>query len=353
METVIYILGVLGRLIGLVGMLLVAFMVLGVSFVTGQGAEIVNGKLVAMLADGEYPWINSVIAWLPSWLDWVLPHLAMLVFTLPSILTLLLWKHAMAHVDNSLKNAKTQSLDFVLARGKQRAGRTLWALLQAASALLLPVLPIGASTLGNDYLPKFMQAEPRTVTVVKYSPKLVPVTDRIYFQKGRLLPDDRFVEEGSNLPRVAGATLRRTASSLGLGPKCSASVSLHGFSSDEEFSHLDCHRNHRKNLELADHRAQDVFKKLSDLPEVKRNWLTVRKPMRWTPAINTLEDVEESWKEMCEKRKELVRQLGTGCKDPCPEQREQEEPKRNPEMDRVVVLEWTLDKACEASAETL
>lgn len=315
-----------------------------VSFLTGHSGEVASEKLITSLAERLH-----LLQFLDGW-SWIWQYVPVLVLALPGILILLLWEHAIGTAKKLCRDAGTQSWNYLRGRNEQTAGATLWTLLQLVSASLLLFVPTGALSVPLFDLQIPGQVEIRTVT--EYRTKLVPVTDRIHFQKGRLRPDDRFVEEGSNLSQVAGAALQRTASSLGLGPKCDASVSLHGFASDEEFSHLGCHRNHRKNLELADHRAQAVFKKLSDLPEYEAGRLTVQEPKRWTPAINTPEDVEESWKEMSEKRNELVRQSGTSRKDPCTDQREPEEPKRNPEIDRVVVLQWTLDKACEAPAET-
>ena len=257
----------------------------------------------------------------------------------PGILVLMLWRQALRAVMNSLKNAGKQALDF-LRGGKGQSGEdTLWAMVQLSSALVLLFLPAGVLPIPwlDERLPPLVRPPREIVTETVDRPKLVFATDRIYFDKGRLAPGETFATQGTSVPEPAKRMLQRAVCALKLSRKSCASVVLHGFASDEEFQNLSDRPSRLKNLQLADHRAQAVSDMLSDLPEVRNNWLTVKVPNRWTPAINEEKQVCNSWTAMHKKRACLVKQTKN----------------RDAQLDRVVVLEWKLNQSCNDSAEAV
>ena len=199
-----------------------------------------------------------------------------------------------------------------------------------------------------------MELSPQAEDIFRPEPEVryisQPITQRIQFEKPRLRPDGRFERRGSDLPGSAAEMLQHTVCELRAGPACGASVSLYGFASDEEFKGTK--DSLWTNLQLADHRAEAVYEKLSSLPEAKNGWLVVEPPKRWAPAIKP-EQAERPWQEMLNKRNTLV-QPG---RNPCPNGDPEAPPSltencRDLDADRVVILKWRSDPPCEVPVAT-
>lgn len=345
--------GVVGRLALLVLMLALVLLEIVVSFFTGQSAETAAPSMIQGLLP-NWPVISLLS----------IPEVFATILLVPGILMLMLWKQALRNAMKLLKNAGKQAWNFLRGRKEQSGDETLWAFLQLGSAIVLLLVPIGACPI--PVLDRALPESARTRTEISKETvvhrEIVPVTDRIHFNKARLGPGETFAPEGTSVPESAKRMLQRTVGALNLSEKCRASVVLHGFASDEEFQNLDGSPSHLKNLKLADHRAQAVSNKLSDLPDDQRKWLTVEISNRWTPAINKPKEVKRSWKRMRKERNKLVSQGGLDTKDPDSaeaagrkEQDQRENPdgkKRDAQLDRVVVLEWKIDEACEVPAKT-
>jgi len=248
----------------------------------------------------------------------------------------------------------TQGSDFVLGKNNQRSSATLWALLQVNVLLVLPSFPLGAICQAIGVVPTRMQPvvkiERNVEVEVRYL--IQPVTDQVRFEKARSGPSDTLAPEGTLLAVADRKALERTVGRLQLGRDCHATVTLDGFDSDEEFGPSGIGSN-RKNLEVADHRASAVYEALSGLPEVDDGWLIVKQPERWLPAKNTEVAIKQRWSDLRAKRKKLVPQPGTQESEPDgPEPNSdgaETNPKRDPQRDRVVVLQWKQNEPCKVT----
>ncbi len=313
---------VLERFIALVFIFLLALGMLVISAITGATAESETEELIThALPDG---WEHLFGIPIPV-------VVAFVVVALPTIVMGFLKEHAMNQLRTSWSQAKTQAWEYLLGRNQRRAGAVLWALLQLD---LMVIFPFGVLGGLGDKLGLPLQAK----DIIRPEPEMryivQPITQRIQFEKAALRPDGGFEKAGSDLPGGAADMLQKTVCELRSSSGCGASVSLYGFSSNEEFK--GANDSHWKNLQLADHRAEAVHNALLSLPEHKEEWLIVKPPKRWTPAIKP-ESAQRPWEEMRKKRNGLVQAGLTGNA-------------RNPDADRVVILEWRLDAPCEVPA---
>lgn len=311
--------GFLWRTLALIGVLALAVLMLLISVVTGATAENTTENAVT----AALPYLSEYPSWIPR-------ASGGLIVLLPIVIAWFLREHAMNQFRTSWSQAKTQAWEYFLGREKRRAGAVLWALLQVDLALVFPFGGLGGAA-GSFGAPlqvdKIISPEPE----VRYIAQ--PITQRIQFEKAALRPDGGFEKAGSNLPGGAAEMLQETVCEL-RSSGCGAAVSLYGFASNEEFK--GANDSHWKNLRLADHRAEAVHNALLSLPEHKEEWLIVEPPKRWTPAIKP-ENAQRPWEEMRKKRNSLVQAGLTGNA-------------RNPDADRVVILEWRLDAPCEVPA---
>lgn len=323
------------------------------SFATARGTEVMSARLAETWLQGEYAerfWVLGAvrpelrdefalaIEWAPA-----------LLFALSIIAILVRNEQARNYAHESLRDVKKQAQAFASGGTNDGGLDSARALLKPIQPLLLAVLPVGACPVLDNHLPLFMQAEPEIRDVVQYRVELVPTTNRIHFEKARLDRDETLKSEGSDLPAAGKNALQRTVRKLELGPERRATVTLYGFASDEEFTNLGQEESNRKNLEVADHRANAVYKELEALKS-GHGWLTVEQPERWLPAESKPTAIAERWNVLRQKRCELVPQPDTEECDWDTREEGSSEPESGPKAkrdawrDRVVVLEWTLDK---------
>lgn len=347
---------VVGRLVLVFVTLAAALTEAFVAFATGRGSEVMSARLAETWLQGNYSeefWVlGEVRPELRDEFALAMEWAPVLLFALPIIMILARKQQARKYAQESLRDVKRQVQAFASGGIKNGWLDSAQALLRPTQPLLLAILPIGACPSWDNHLPDFMQDETKIREVVQYRVKLVPTTNRIHFEKARLERDETLKSEGSDLPAVDKEALHRTIRQLELVPERRATVTLYGFASDEEFTHLACKESNRKNLEVADHRANAVYKELTVL-KADHGWLMVNEPERWLPAENKPTAIAERWKALRQKRSELVRQpntkefdcdsRGEGSRDPESEAK----PKRDAWRDRVVVLEWTVDEPCE------
>ena len=332
-----------------------------VAFATARGSEVMSARLAETWLQGDYSeefWVlGEVRPELRAGVALAMEWAPVLLFALPISAILARSQRAREHAQESLADVKQQVQDFVSGKIKNGSLDSMQALLRPIQPLLLAILPIGACPLWDNHLPDFMQAETKIREVVQYRVRLVPTTNRIHFGKARLDRDETLKSEGSDLPAVEKEALERTVRQLELGPERRATVTLYGFASDEEFTHLACKESNRKNLEVSDHRANAVYNELKAL-EAKHGWLTVNEPKRWLPAENKATAIAKQWQALQKKRSELVPQpgkqefdcdaRGRGSRDP---ESDSKVKKREAWRDRVVVLRWTVDETCEMPGE--
>lgn len=330
--------GIAWRFMGLLVLLVIALLILGISFVGAVNTESISERQVSRLLPDSI----REGSWIPALASVVLT-------TLPGAVRLILQKHATNQFLSSCKKAWGQVSDFLRGKNNQRAGATLWTLLQLDLVLLWPMFGVGGVVQAMGWTPEPIQPEVKEVVEVRYVTR--PVADRIYFSPGRSGTGQTFAPKGSEVSGPAKRMLQRTVGALNLAGECRASVVLHGFASDEEFKSASGDPDHLKNLELADHRAQAVFDELRCMPQYQDKLLRVEISNRWTPAIKESESIEERLRDMEATRNGFVLRGNQGFKEP-DEHADTNDKKRDAQLDRVVVLEWKLDEACRVSAET-
>ncbi|MDE0127136.1 MAG: hypothetical protein OXN97_21430 [Bryobacterales bacterium] len=331
--------------------LAVALMEAAVTFATARGTELMSARLAETWMQGGFSeefWVlGEVRQELRDEFALAMEWAPTVLFALSIIAILARNERARKYAQASLADVNSQVRAFASGGNEDGWLDSARALLKPIQPLLLAILPVGACPALDNYLPDFMQAGPEIRHVVQYRVKLVPTTNRIHFAKASLERDGTLKSEGSDLTAADKNALQCTLSKLQLelGSERQVTVTLYGFASDEEFANLGCNESNRKNLEVADHRANAVHKELAN-----HSWLTVRELERWLPAESKSTVITERWNALRQKRRALV---------PQPDRREIEcdvrdegssGSERDAWRDRVVVLEWTVDEPSEMPA---
>ena len=332
----------LSRALVLIVLLLIALTMLIVSSITGATVENVSEDKIR----AQFPEWSKSQPWFPV-------VIGFLFVILPGVLPVMLREHALKQIKSSSSEAARRSWDFLRGRNEQRAGATLWALLQVDLLLLFPLTPVGAALDKSGLIDLNVEQIIQPEVEVQYL--IQPMIERIRFDKAMLAPGGEFILEGGRLAAADKAALRTTVEQFNPGEGCSVTVTVEGFASDEEFGGLceeksdtskkceqgehkgSCPESDQKNLEVADYRAASVYEALRELGKDGNEWLKVVEPMRWMPATNTCDAVTKRWSEMSLRRNELVFQPSDD---------------RDPGHDRIVVLDWHADGPCEVPAST-